>query len=75
MKTDDFHKNKTTIYFEIVDANSGIYHEDTFKTEAEARKVIKTDYENRSKNDGFDEFWRNRKQIVIKVTTITDVLG
>jgi hypothetical protein len=71
----NFHKNGTRTYFQITDANGGGYHTDTFETEEEARKVIATEYQNRSKNDGSDEYWRNRKQIVIKVTTTQEVLG
>ena len=71
----NFHKNETRTYFQIADANWGMYHKDTFQTEEEARKVIETEYQNRSKNDGSDEYWRNRKQVVIKVTTIQEVLG
>lgn len=71
----NFHKNETRVYFQIADANWGMYHPETFQTEEEARKVIKTEYENRSKNDGSDEYWKNRKQVVIKVTTKQEVLG
>ena len=71
----NFHKNETRTYFQIADANWGMYHTDTFQTEEEARKVIETEYQNRSKNDGSDEYWKNRKQVVIKVTTIQEVLG
>jgi hypothetical protein len=67
--------NVTRTYFQIADANSEMYHTDIFETEEEARKVIQTEYQNRSKNDGSDEYWRNRKQIVIKVTTTQEVLG
>jgi hypothetical protein len=41
---------------------------------AEARKVIESEYTNRSKNDGSDGYWRNIKQVVIKVTSITEFL-
>ena len=71
----NFHKNGTRTYFQIADANWGMYHTDTFQTEEEARKVIETEYQNRSKNDGSDEYWKNRKQVVIKVTTTQEVLG
>jgi hypothetical protein len=62
----EFHKTET--YFLIGDANWKMYHPARFNTEEEARKVIRDEYENRSKNDGYDEYWRNRKQLVIKVT-------
>jgi hypothetical protein len=71
----DFHKNETRVHFEIVDANWGMRHPETFNTEEEARKKISSEYTNRSKNDGSDEYWRNRPQIVIKVTTTQEVLG
>ena len=71
----NFHKNGTKTYFQIADANWGAYHSETFETEEEARKVIETQYENRCKKDGSDEYWRNRKQVVIKVTTTHEVLG
>jgi hypothetical protein len=71
----EFHKSGTQTYFQIADANWGMYHLETFNTEEEARKVIRDVYENRSKNDGHDEYWRNRKQIVIKITTTKEVLG
>lgn len=56
------------VHFIISDASYSMYYPEAFKTESEARVVIKTEYQNRSKLDGCDEFWRNRKQIVIKVT-------
>jgi len=68
---ENYHKNKT--YFKIADANHGMFHNEVFETEAQARNVIERDYKNRSENDGYDEYWRNRKQIVIKVTE--DILG
>ena len=71
----NFHKNKTRTYFQIADANWGMYHTDTFQTEEEARKVIETEYQNRAKNDGSDEYWRNRKQVVLKITETIEVLG
>jgi len=71
----NFHKNNTRTYFQIADANWGMYHVNTFQTEEEAREIIQTEYQNRSKNDGSDEYWRNRKQVVIKVTIIQEVLG
>jgi len=71
---DNFHKNETKTYFQIVDANWGMYHPKKFETEEEAREVIKAEYKNRSKNDGHDDYWRGRKQVVIKVTTTHEVL-
>ena len=40
----------------------------TFSSESEAREAIKTQYKNRCKNDGQDEYWRNSNPVVIKVT-------
>jgi hypothetical protein len=71
----NFHQNERKTYFQIADANSGMYHPQTFATELEAREVIEKEYQNRSKNDGFDEYWSNRKQVVIKITTTQEVLG
>lgn len=71
---DNFHKNETKSWFEIADANCCMYHPDKFDTEEAARNVIKTEYQNRSKGDGSDEYWRNRKQVVIKVTQTIEVL-
>jgi hypothetical protein len=74
-KFDNFHKSGTRTYFQIADANWCMYHTNTFATEEEARDVIKTEYINMSKKDGSDEYWNNRKQVVIKVTEIQEVLG
>lgn len=71
----NFHKDGTTTWFEIADANWGMYHINNFDTEAEARKVIETEYQNRCKKDGSDDYWKKRKQVVIKVTKIQEVLG
>ena len=60
--------HKKEIYFRIADANHAMYHPNRFVSEEEARKVIEKEYTNRNKNDGHDEYWRNRKQIVIKIT-------
>jgi hypothetical protein len=70
----NFHKSGTTTHFEIADANWDMYYPYNFETEEEAMEIIKTEYENRSKNDGSDEYWRSRKQVVIKVTTTKEVL-
>jgi hypothetical protein len=37
-----------------------------FGTEEEARETIAKEYTNRNKNDGHDDYWNNRKQIIIK---------
>lgn len=71
----EVHKNETKTFFEIVDADWDMYHPYNFETEEEARKVIREEYENRSKNDGNDKYWRNRKQIVVKVTLTKEILG
>jgi hypothetical protein len=71
----NFHKSGTRTYFQIADANLDMYHIKSFETEAEAREVIKNEYENCSMNNGYDEYWRNRKQVVIKVTVTQEVLG
>jgi hypothetical protein len=71
----NYHKSGTTSLFKIWDANWDVYHPNKFETEEAARKVIATEYENRSKNDGYDEYWRNKKHVVIKFTIIKEVLG
>lgn len=71
----NYHKSGKDSYFQIADANWAMYNPNRFETEEEARAVIESEYQNRSKNDGSDEYWRNRKQVVIKITTIREVLG
>lgn len=71
----NFHKNTTRTYFEIADANWGMYHYKTFATEEEAREVMDKKYTNRSENDGNDEFWRSRKQVILKKTETIEVLN
>lgn len=75
VKTDVIRSNfyKNEIYFRIADANHAMYHPNKFESEEEARKTIEKEYTNRNKNDGHDDYWRNRKQIVIKITE--EVLG
>ena len=72
--TNDYHKNRTSVVYRIADANWGMYHTDSFKTEGEAREAIDTHYTNRNKGDGSDEYWRNRPQVVLRETVITEVL-
>lgn len=70
----NFKKIEIFTHFAIKDANSEMYHNETFATEAEARRVIESEYTNRSKNDSSDSYWRNRKQVLIKVTSIMEFL-
>jgi len=44
-----------------------------FSSESEARDAIETQYKNRSKNDGHDEYWRNTNPVVVKFTK--EILG
>jgi len=64
---------KNEIYFRIADANHPMYHPNRFKSEEEARETINKEYTNRCKNDGYDDYWRNRKQILIRINE--EVLG
>lgn len=75
VKTDVIRSNvyKNEIYFRIADVNHAMYHPNRFASEEEARETIDKEYTNRNKNDGYDEYWRNRQQIVIKITE--EVLG
>lgn len=68
--TNDFHKNRTTVFFRIADANWGMYHSEDFNSEAEAREVIEIKYTN-SEN----EYWRNRPQVILKITTTQEVIN
>ena len=70
VKTDVIRSNiyKNEIYFRIADANHAMYHPKRFASEEEARETIEKEYKNRNKNDGHDDYWRSRKQIVIKIT-------
>lgn len=70
----DYHKNEKLTYFRIADANWEMYHTETFRTEEEARKVVEIEYQNRCKNDGNDEYWKNRKQVILKITRTIEVL-
>jgi hypothetical protein len=47
-----------------------MYHSETFETEAEARAVIESEYVNSP-----HPYWRERKQLVQRVTTIVEVLS
>lgn len=75
VKTDVIRSNiyKNEIYFRIADANHAMYHPNRFASEEDAREIIDKEYTNRNKNDGYDEYWRNRQQIVMKITE--EVLG
>lgn len=58
-----------TIHYQIVDALHPMYHNRTFETAEEAYAVIEAEYKNSP-----NPYWRNREQIVEKVTTIVEVL-
>lgn len=58
-----------SVHYEIVDALHPMYHHTTFETEAEARAVIESEYTNSP-----NPYWRERKQLVQRVTTIVEVL-
>lgn len=58
-----------SVHYEIVDALHPMYHHTTFETEAEARAVIESEYKNSP-----NPYWREREQLVQRVTTIVEVL-
>lgn len=58
-----------SVRYQIVDALHPMYHPTTFETEAEARAVIESEYTNSP-----NPYWREREQLVEKVTTIVEVL-
>ena len=62
-------KVKKHIHYRIVDALHPMYHTETFETEAEARAVIESEYVNSP-----HPYWRERKQLVEKVTTTVETL-
>jgi hypothetical protein len=59
--------NKTEYW--IADKESRSYHPETFSTVEEAVKVRDEKYTNRNKGDSYDDYWRNRPHIILKVTT------
>ena len=59
-----------SVRYQIVDALHPMYHSETFETEAEARAVIESEYVNSP-----HPYWRERKQLVQRVTTIVEVLS
>ncbi len=72
----NYHKNYHTTKYIVADANWGMY--DSYPntdTEEDARAIIEKEYTNRNKGDGYDDYWRNRKQVVLKITTTQEVLG
>ena len=58
-----------SVRYQIVDALFPMYHHTTFETEAEARAVIESEYVNSP-----NHYWRERKQLVQRVTTIVEVV-
>lgn len=62
-------KKSKSVHYEIVDALHPMYHHTTFETEAEARAVIESEYKNSP-----NPYWREREQLVQRVTTIVEVL-
>lgn len=62
-------KKSKSVHYQIVDALHPMYHHTTFETEAEARAVIESEYTNSP-----NPYWRNREQLVEKVTTIVEVI-
>lgn len=56
------------VYYKIMDAHHEMYYPLEFSTAEEAEETIQKEYKNRSKNDGYDDFWKNREQKIIKFT-------
>ncbi len=74
-RNDSIYKDGTNTIYRIADANHAMYVAQLFETEEAARQYIKEEYQERDKKDSYDEYWRNRKQVVLKITTIQEVLG
>lgn len=72
--TNDFHKDRTTTYFQVADANWGMYNSDTFQTVEAARDCIKNEYRERNKKDGHDKYWNDKPLVILKITTTTQVV-
>jgi len=66
-----FHKNSTHTYFEIADADWGMYDTMRFNKISDARKRFK---ELKKENAGND-FWSKRKNVILKRTVITEVVS
>lgn len=47
-----------------------MYHPEKFPSRQEALDVIEKEYVNRDKNDGYDDYWRNREQLVRKIAIL-----
>ncbi len=72
---DNYHKNFIHTIFRIADANWGMYHNTDFDTVDEALVKMDKEYTNRNTGDAdSDNYWRNRKHVVLKITTIQEVL-
>lgn len=67
-------KNKTITYYQIKDLDHPMYHPETFNTFEEAKKVLDVEYTNRNKNDGHNDYWRNRRTGIQRVTVTTELL-
>lgn len=71
----NYHKDSIHTYYQIADANWGMYHSDSFDTEEEARMVMDAEYTNRSTGyESSDEYWRKRPQVILKITVKKEVL-
>lgn len=71
----DYHQNYTRTTYKVADANWGMYSCESHDTESGARKEIAEEMQGRNKGDEYDLYWRARKQVVLKITTIQEVLN
>lgn len=61
--------NYNKIEFVIADAQHPMYTPKTFPSLEEAILYRDKHYINRNKGDEHDEYWQNRPQLILKVTT------
>lgn len=74
-KTNDFHTNGTHTWYEVADANWGMYNSGRFKTIKEAKACIASEeYRTRSKGDDYDLYWQTIPLVILKVTKQIEVV-
>lgn len=67
--------NKTKVVSYIVgDLDHPMRHGEKFKTKADAIEMCDREFTNRDKKDGHDDYWRNRRTGVWKLTEIKELL-
>lgn len=65
---------ETTVHYRITDLDHPMRHPNSFGTYDEAKEALDENYTNRNKGDGSDEYWRNRRTGIQKVTTTVELL-